>query len=115
MVLVVRPIAGRRSQPGISLKCGSRRDPDVKTSAVHAVLAVFPPADKTVEDIEAVESALRDQRVSQAKRHAGVIGPFARLQPEWTATNHLGDVRECISLRKFERNANRVANRKPEH
>ncbi len=65
---------------------------------VDTILAILEPADEPVQDVDPVEGLERGERVCKAESHAGVVGPFSRLQSERAATDHPGDMRMRIAL-----------------
>jgi hypothetical protein len=58
------------------------RDADIEAPACTAQVAVLPPAQISLHLVNRLESAALNEALAQAERHAGIIGPFARLQAE---------------------------------
>jgi hypothetical protein len=89
----------------------SDRDADIEAPACTAQVAVLPPAQISLHLVNRLESAARNEALAQAERHAGIIGPFARLQAERPATDHRDERIECTWRVEFERGAERVTAR----
>ncbi len=73
-------------------------------------MSLSPPATVAPHLICGIEAGTFDQTFCQAKGHGCVVCPLARLQPEWTATYHIGERRKATRLGKFDRRPNGIAN-----
>src|SRR5690349_9001093 len=70
---------------------------DVGAATVRRVGALLHPAHEAGHQIEFIEPITREKTVSQGERHAGIVGPFARLEAERTATFHVGQPWSAIA------------------
>lgn len=114
LVYVVRAFAGDLAiSPVIGERVASGR-PDVETAALDAVLALFPPSHETIEKLTLVEAFVGDQRVRQAQRHTGVVGPFAGLKAKWAAADDVDHGRMGVAPRKLQRGPKSIADRQAE-
>ena len=84
---------------------------DGEAAAGDRALTLAPPAHEPLHQIALVEPAFGQERVGEAERHAGVVGPLPRPEPERPAARHVLERRIGIPGRELERGADGVADR----
>src|SRR5690606_21229087 len=82
---------------------------DVEAPAGRRPVAVAPPGGVAAELVGGVEAARVEERLAEAHRHRGVVGPLARPQAEGPATDHVGDRLERPRRRELHRRADGIA------
>jgi hypothetical protein len=75
---------------------------DIEAPACAAQVALLPRAAIAVHLIFRVEAVAAGQACAKAKRHAGVIGPLARLQVKRTAAYHVSEWPERAGRLEFQ-------------
>ena len=88
--------------------------PDVEAAPIAAHIALIAPTQIPGHLIARVEAAGLDQGRSEAERHRGVVGPFAGLQAERPAADHVGERLERTAWLEFHGGPNGVTDCKAE-
>jgi hypothetical protein len=69
---------------------------------------LFPPTPIPPHLIGSVVAATIDERFGQAEGHRRVVGLLARLEPKWTAADHVGERHERSGGAKLHRRSDSV-------
>ena len=73
-------------------------------------MTLAPPAAVPLHLVASIEATALNQAFGQAERHRCIVGPLARLEVEWPASDHIYDGLESAFGPKLHRRAHRVSN-----